>query len=207
MLLWKMTEPSLPMGLKFAGRVMCADVDAWKLKTTSDPAYYNATDSDIALRIVNKLIKKAQEDGKWDMFHRQYVQLVRVLRRMSRRGVGVNKEKRLAARAHFEEMLETRIAELQPFYPFEAKKKRIYKASLPALLKKGWKEEDFVLVDVYEEVKKGWTIGSTGLLEKLPKAVKEKKPRSSSKRQSKKKISSVIDAENQLPLFSSESSQ
>lgn len=184
---WKCLEPALPMGLKFVATVLCPDVEAWRLKSTSDPEYYSAADSDILLRCHNKIRAKLEKDGKWEMFQKHFVQLGQVLTLMSRRGVAVDRDARDQARLKLEKMIQVLESKAQGLVSDSLKKKKVFKLNWPTLEKKGYKREDLVLVDdQIPSLKKGWMVGPEGFLVKSPKepsvkrARKKKDPSSSS---------------------------
>lgn len=173
---WKCLEPALPMGLKFVATVLCPDVEAWKLVSTSEPEYYSAADSDILLRCYNKIKNRLTKDGKWKMFQTHFVECGKVLTKMSRRGVKVDKEARNSARLSLNLLSQELELKAQELVPDTLKKKKIFKLNWPTLEKKGFKRADLVLVDdQIENLPKGWMIGPEGFLLKIPKIPRAKR--------------------------------
>lgn len=146
-------EPSLPMGLKYAATFYCPDMHAWKLDSREKPEWYNAADSDVALRVFLGTKKDLEAEGRWDVFIRHCVDLSVVLQRMSSRGVLVDKNERAARRAEFERELDSLRAQVQDVIPMEVKPKKVFKLSAERLKKEGKWTNTMVSVSRLEEVK------------------------------------------------------
>lgn len=183
---WKALEPALPMGLKFVATLLCHDVEAWRLKSTNEPEYYSAADSDILLRCFNKIRQRLIEGNRWEMFHKHFVQLGQILTKISRRGVKVDTEARNSARTKLEEMVANLNLQVQPLVPESLIPKKVFKLPLETLEKKGHHRDQLVLVDaVIPELKKGWTLSQEGYLVRCPKPPKSSrvvKPRAARKK-------------------------
>lgn len=145
-------EPSLPMGLKYAATFFCPDMHAWKLDSREKPEWYNAADSDVALRVFLGTKRNLETEGRWDVFVRHCVDLSNVLSRMSSRGVLVDTMERAARRKDFESTLSDLMAKAQ-IAPIEVKPKHIFKSSEEKLRKGGKWTNTMVLVSRIEEVK------------------------------------------------------
>jgi hypothetical protein len=144
-------EPSFPMGLKYAATFFCPDMHAWKLDSRDQPEWYNAADSDVALRCFLGTREALIEEGRWKTFERHFVDLSGVLGRMSARGVLVDRAAREDRRREFEEKLEATISSLQPLVPVEVRPKHVFKSSEERLRKGGkWIENGMVKVTVLE---------------------------------------------------------
>ena len=177
---WKALEPALPMGLKFVATLLCHDIEAWKLKSTNEPEYYSAVDSDILLRCFQKIRQKLIQTNRWEMFHRHFVQLGQILTKISRRGVKVDVEARNSARNQLTLMLQKLHAEVQPLVPEPLRPRKLFRHPLETLEKLGYSRADLILVDdQVEELKKGWTLAPEGYLVRIPKPAK--KPRAKKK--------------------------
>ena len=175
--LWKCYEPAFPMSLRFVVSLLLPDADQWKLKVRENEELYNCKDSDYLLRAYNKIKAKLEEAGRWEMFQRHFVKCGTVLKRMTRRGIKVDTEKRAAAREEIEGWLIKQVAEIQPLVPLSLRPKKIFKLGLETLKKKGYKREDFVLVrDQLPELPKGKVLNEEGLIVSAPKPPKSPKP-------------------------------
>lgn len=144
-------EPSLPMGLKSAATYYCPDMHAWKLDSREQPEWYNAADSDTALRCFLGIRSDLEKEGRWETFERHFVDLSGVLNRMSIRGVLVDRGERKKRREEFEEKLEIQTAALQPQVPITVRKKKVFRSTEEKLRKGGkWKEGMMMEVTVLE---------------------------------------------------------
>lgn len=122
-------EPQLPMGLKYAGNMYCPDMPAWALMKHEEPAWYNAADSDVALRTFQRVREILSGQGRWDVFERHFVDLGLVLDAITLRGLNVDREKRKEAREGFEAMFKEEARNLQPLVPRELLPRQIFKIS------------------------------------------------------------------------------
>lgn len=137
MLAWHMYKPSLPYNLQMASSMIVEDYRAWKNTSSAQPEHYSAQDSDYLLRCHNFVKARLESEGRWETFQRHFTEVGRVLRRMTKRGVAVNPEKRSVVRAEFKQELANVVAQIQPHIPLALKPKKVYKLSREALLKKG----------------------------------------------------------------------
>lgn len=137
MLAWHMYKPSLPYNLQMASSMIVEEYRAWKNTSSAQPEHYSAQDSDYLLRCHNFVKARLESEGRWETFQRHFTEVGRVLRRMTKRGVAVNPEKRSVVRAEFEQELANVVASIQPHIPLALKPKKVYKLSREALVKKG----------------------------------------------------------------------
>lgn len=162
MFAWHFWEPVLPMGLKYAATLLTPDMEAWHLESGKNPAYYSAADSDVLLRCFLEIKKALMESGRWERFERHVVDLEKVLSKMSRRGILVDREKRERFAKEFGEKYEEVVKTLQPLIPLSLLPKKVFKLSEERLRRSGsWEEGRMMKVRVLEE-------------EKPPKEKKEK---------------------------------
>lgn len=139
-------EPSLPMGLKYAATFYCPDMPAWKLMSKESPEWYNAADSDVALRVFNRVKKALEKDQRWTVFERHCVDLLQRLDKASARGVNVDRLKRASVREDFIKRYESVLGEIQPLVPLALKPKTVFKLSKERLEKEGKWSESMVLM-------------------------------------------------------------
>lgn len=205
-------EPSLPMGLKSAATYYCPDMHAWKLDSRDQPEWYNAADSDVALRCFLGIRDDLTKQGRWEIFEKHFVDLSGVLGRMSTRGVLVDRAQRALRREEFEDRLGKGVAALQDSIPLALRKKKIFKLTEERLRKEGkWQEERMTQVTVLEpwkepkvpkppkvrkvRVKRGASTpepGPNGLASASPPAPKESSTGAKPKRA--KKIKPVMES-------------
>ncbi len=193
---WHMFQPEWPMGLKFAA-TFGTDLPQWKSKSFAEPELYSAVDSD-ALPRLNKYIRGGMEKkGQWEAFERHVVDLAMVLRKMSKRGLLVSREKRAIEKARFQERYEEVVKELTSIVPpsiLPRHPKKGYKKTEEQLRKAGiWQEGKMVSVGVM----------SVKVKEPKPPKVKNFKPTTPSKRGCKQpqQLDTTTLAESQIDLI------
>lgn len=198
--MWHFLEPGLPMGLKYCATFWCPDMPAWKLEAHARPEWYNAADSDVMIRCMSGIRKRLEAQGRWDTFERHFVDLGVVLKKMSERGVAVDKERRAQAKQEFIDDKALALAELQCLVPRECRPVvKVYKKEEEWLRKTGkWEEGEMTQVTRLETPSKRSAKkqpdssvpspqGSSG----LPAQPKPRKPRSPRKK-SKSGVSDVV---------------
>lgn len=132
----------------------CPDMPAWKLLSHKEPEWYNAADSNVALRCVLAMKAQAKSEDRWGIFERHFVDLAQVLQKMSRRGIRVSRELRRKASLDFEQRYQKTLGELQDLIPIGLRPKKIFKISEESLKKRGtWREGQMVEVTTMEPVK------------------------------------------------------
>jgi hypothetical protein len=147
--MWHFTEPGFPMGLKYASTFVCPDMHAWHLDKFSHPAWYNAADSDTALRVVNWCEARLRRENRWDVFERHFVELGTRLQQMTLRGIETDPVRREEKRKKFQKLFDDEIIELQGQVPETVKplKKPAYKKTEAQLREAGlWLEGRMVKV-------------------------------------------------------------
>jgi hypothetical protein len=175
--LWHFFKPSLPMGLKFAANFFAPEIPAWSLLNESNPAFYNAMDSDVALRAILSIRARLISEGRWDIFKRHFVDLSTCLRRMHRRGIGTDPVKREEGRVIIGERIVKTLEKIQTLVPVELKPKHVYKKSKEALQKAGIWNDSFVIVTEEYTLKENETLDSEGFVIRKLKEKPPKKPR------------------------------
>lgn len=211
MIAWHWLEPSLPMGLKFVATFLCPDVQAWALNKEQDFANYNCVDSDVLLRAYQEIKKRIVAQQRWEVFERHFLEFGKILTKMTKRGILVDKAVRTASREGFEAELSLAKAEAIALAPAEVcavHPKKGYKKSKEALEKSGlWIEgrmrriRQEVTDEEYSKLQ-----AKSEKVPRAPKRAKEKLPvlpgdaLSAPKRRGRKKKS----ASKQLPIFGEE---
>ncbi len=136
MQMWHRLYPPLPYNLQFATSLLWSDsYKAWKHTNNSDPEHYSCHDSGTLLRAFNYCKKELEKTGGLEGFLRHFVEIGRITRKISRRGIGVNQANRKKARVNFAAQLEQIKKDLQGLVPLELKPKKVYKKSQAQLEK------------------------------------------------------------------------
>jgi uracil-DNA glycosylase len=131
MQMWHVLNSSLPKGLGFVTPFYVGTTSLWKYLGSSaiglNGAFYNAKDSDMALRNVIGIERDLKATGLWPVYLRHMVEVHRVFNYMSSQGVPLD----LAMRADAEKQLTSLIKQLdttiQEAVPQAAKKLKVYK--------------------------------------------------------------------------------
>lgn len=125
-------QSDLPKGLEWVS-AEATDVLPWKHLAAAEPAWYNASDADIALR--NALYIKAQliKTGQWELFLNHVVRLMPLLDEAGRHGNLMDPVKREEMRTRLTGMRDEMVAEVQPWVPRELFPRTEFKR-LPAVL-------------------------------------------------------------------------
>lgn len=154
---WHYAEPALPMGLKWIATLLCPDMGYWKDLNKLNPAWYSAADSDVLLRCFLATKARLEKEGRWDAFDRQFIQLRRVLDKMSFRGIPTDAEVRKQGVKYFADRFEKVVAELQPLVPIDVCKKKVYKSKEDKLRKEGkWMDGRMTMIMCMEPPEKKW---------------------------------------------------
>lgn len=143
----KFLKPHLPRRLKFVA-TLWTDLSQWAAHRGKGEEVYSCTDSDALLRVFNKVQASLQRSGRWDLFHRHYTMVMRVLRKMSRRGILVDRPAMEDAFGRLSKRLDGEVALLQDHYPLHLKKEVEWKGSekrLPEL--PGWYRKEVPLTE------------------------------------------------------------
>ena len=94
---WQFLQPGLPKEdkpnrLSFVAPLYC-NVSPWKHLSHEQPAYYNAKDNAVTLRIMNGIEADLRSRGMWDAFITDVVTLLPVLERIGNNGLPVSIER------------------------------------------------------------------------------------------------------------------
>ena len=127
MLAWHTLNTSLPKGLGFVTPFYWHGCQQWKHLSDSMPEFYNAKDSDAALRCWIGIKEDLKRNNLWEVFDRHVVQLNEVLRYMSSKGVLIDMKARQEAEVKLTAHLENLESRIQEVVPLAAKKLTPYK--------------------------------------------------------------------------------
>ena len=186
--MWHALEPSLPMGLKYVGTFFCPDMPPWKLRAAKEPEWYSAADSDVTLCCFNGIKKALEEQQRWTMYEKHFVEVDTVLRTMSSRGICVDTEKRQANRERFRQRFIDTKDNMQGYIPLDNRKMKLYTYDEARLKKQGfWEEGMMVKVPQSGVVKEGWEVCPDGFVRRIPKPPKKKRVKKNAVRNRKRK--------------------
>lgn len=127
MLMWHVLNSALPKGLGFVTPFYCQDVEMWKHLSGDQPAFYNAKDSDMALRNIVGIERDLRGTNLWEVFDRHVVQLNRVLAFMSNRGLLRDEVARNAAEVKLSALMDGVETSMEAAVPQAARKFQVYK--------------------------------------------------------------------------------
>lgn len=131
MQMWHVLNSSLPKGLGFVTPFYVSTTSLWKYLGSSaiglNGAFYNAKDSDMALRNVLGIKEQLQRSDLWSVYLRHMVEVHRVFNYMSSRGVKLDLQMRQEAEEKLSNTIQTLDSEIQEAVPSEAKKLRVFK--------------------------------------------------------------------------------
>ena len=97
MLAWHVLNSAMPKGLGFITPALAQDMPMWKHLSKADPAGYNCQDSDATLRDFIAIKQALHQNGLWKVFERHVVEVDRVFKYMSAKGVLRDEVKRQEA--------------------------------------------------------------------------------------------------------------
>jgi hypothetical protein len=123
---WHLYQSDLPKGLEFVTS-FTSDLLPWKHLNNSDPGIYSAIDSDAALRNANWLRTKLKATGQWDTFLNHYVRLMPAMHTAGKQGNHIDMAVRDALKIEMADIMDSKVAEMQPLVPDAVKPRKRYK--------------------------------------------------------------------------------
>lgn len=127
MLAWHVLNSALPKGLGFVTPFYAKTSRMWKHLSESRPAFYNAADSDMALRNFLGIKADLEKNKQWDTFESHVVQLNEALSYMSRQGVLRDEKLRKEAEVRLQTGLDEVEGEMARVIPDQAKTLKVFK--------------------------------------------------------------------------------
>lgn len=94
MVAWHVLESDLPKNLRFVSSMMLPHQPPWKHLNSAQPAFYNATDSDVENQLLDAIFVGLRKARLWDVYDRHILQLTPLLARLSSRGMPVDSGRR-----------------------------------------------------------------------------------------------------------------
>lgn len=122
MVAWHVLNSDLPKSLRFVASMLLDDQPAWKHLSHDAPAFYNAVDADVELRLIHAIFARLHEAGLWGVYDRHILQLAPIFTRLSTRGMPIDRAKRAAAAQLLADRLTTTAAALEAAVPLPARK-------------------------------------------------------------------------------------
>lgn len=122
---WHVLQSDLPKGLEYVASFY-TDVLPWKHEADARPAWYNATDADVALEIAEGVERDLRAAGQWDIFLRHVVALDPLLHRIGREGVHIDRARQDALKTYLQTEQERLIHEAQTLVPDDVRATKRY---------------------------------------------------------------------------------
>ena len=132
MIAWHVLHSELPKGLGFVATFLCPDQPRWKHLSRRLPAFYNAIDSDVALRITLGTFKLLREVEMWKVYEHQIQRMEPIYARMRDAGMPIDHHIRCTNSLFLEEEHEELLKQVQAVIPAEVKPSKVYKDAAKA---------------------------------------------------------------------------
>lgn len=123
---WHWLQSDLPKGLGFVAPFFI-DFEPWKHLNDAQPAFYNATDNDAALRCYLGIRKTLIQQKRWEPWLRHCVQTLPILGRMGRLGITIDRDKQQKLKEQMEREAGEAWNKLQGHIPRAVKPRKTYK--------------------------------------------------------------------------------
>ncbi len=135
MIMWHVLHPGLPKKLGFAASMLLPKQERWKHLSHTNPAFYNATDSDVELQCVEEITRQLQAEGRWQTYQEQIMYVNVPLVYMGNQGMPVNPDKRMEAAGKLNVLLAENFSKVQAVTDYDALRRT--KATKPKKLDEG----------------------------------------------------------------------
>lgn len=122
MVAWHILHSDLPKGLGFVATFTCPNQPAWKHLSHQQPAFYNATDSDVELRSFLAIMEELKVTGLWDVYQRDVLDLNPILQHMTLQGMPLDAEVRLDRARRLAERQRVVSQTMEEVVPFNARR-------------------------------------------------------------------------------------
>lgn len=119
-------QSDLPKSLEFASSLL-TDLKPWKHRSSSEPALYNAIDSDAQLRCGLSIEAELKAVGQWEIFERHVTTLDPLLIAMGKRGALIDITAQDLLRTELQYEQATLTAQAQVFIPRELFPRKTFK--------------------------------------------------------------------------------
>lgn len=127
MLAWHVLNSSMPKGLGFVTPFYAKTMQMWKHLSKDKPAFYNACDADATLRCWLGIREDLKRNGLWNVFNKHVMEVHRVFKFMSDKGVLLDQQLRAEAEAKLSTMLDGIGDQMEAAIPIAARRLKIYK--------------------------------------------------------------------------------
>lgn len=127
MVAWHVLNTDLPKRLGTVATFLTPTQPRWKHLSSAQPAFYNAVDSDVALRCTLAAFDELKKVGLWRVYERHVLRFDKITSKMSRAGMPLDVGRRMEYATRLKEervKLDERLAEVTPF---EIRPKFVYK--------------------------------------------------------------------------------
>jgi len=127
MVAWHILNTSLPKSLGFVAPFYVQTTGMWKHLSEAEPAFYNAKDADMALRIFRGVKADLIKNRLWDVFERHVIKINEILKYMTGIGVRLDLIERQNAEDKLQGLLDGIEAAMEEAVPIEARKFKVWK--------------------------------------------------------------------------------
>jgi hypothetical protein len=93
---WHVLQPDLPMNINFVAPGFLPHYERWKFQHYGRPAYYSAVDSAALFDLAEPIFSGLRSTNQYDYYHRHIHQMTDALEEMTKPGVPVDTEARIA---------------------------------------------------------------------------------------------------------------
>jgi len=128
MVAWHVLHSDVPKGLGFVATFTCPWYPRWKHLSTTQPAFYNATDADIEAQSMTVIEAELMKAGLWSVYQEDVLDLDPILAEMSRAGLPIDTEVRERHAKTLQTECQEIIAKLEDAIPLAVRRiERVYK--------------------------------------------------------------------------------
>ena len=127
MLAWHVLHSDLPKSLGFVASMLLTDQPRWKHLNRQNHAFYNASDSDVALRITHRTWTLLREVGMWDLYKQQVVEMEPIYLHMHTKGMPIDSAVRQRHATRLQIEFQRTHAELSLVVPAALLPLKVYK--------------------------------------------------------------------------------
>jgi uracil-DNA glycosylase family 4 len=127
MVAWHVLNSALPKSLGFVTPFHAQKTSMWKHLSSTEPAFYNAKDADMALRCLLGTMNDLKENDQGPVFDTHIVQANRVFTYMSEQGLEQDMELRQQSEDKLSAKLETVNNDIKEAVPPECREEQVFK--------------------------------------------------------------------------------
>lgn len=127
MVAWHVLNSDLFKDLGGVATFLTPTQPRWKHLSSSRPAFYNAVDSDVALRCTLRAFEELKKAGLWRVYERHVLRLDQITGRMSKVGMPFDRERQMVYAKRIAERRKELDEKLETVVPLDIRRKFVYK--------------------------------------------------------------------------------